>query len=368
MGDIARRAPGEARDDAGRPPASRRDLRPRAPSCNISGVGGVFASRRGMRRAPGRGVVARLALTVFLACITAANSSRHHDTSVRGAHAAEGGSARRHRHRSSGTPTADFAMSAIVEDDDAPVRPRRVPVEARLGEIDVERFARRAREIERAAFDEPPGDDVDVGILGLDDDPDVPEKDAEEASRDATRRNTATKNAEHAEVRRTMTTPPPRLWRRPRRPPWQTRTPPSPPSTRMCDDSTPIFRNSPSTPTPHPRGDETRKKRRRPRRSTKSKSARRWRRCAATRSDDEKPTRRRRDAGRRGREATTRIRLVRRRRVVHRIDGRADTSSDASRAATAAGRGRGVRWFPPGGGWRDGGRRRNRKRDGTGGN
>ena len=135
----------------------------------------------------------RLALTVFLACIAAANSSRHHDTSVRGAHAAEGGSARRHRHRSSGTPTADFATSAIVEDDDAPVRPRRVPVEARLGEIDVERFARRAREIERAAFDEPPGDDVDVGILGLDDDPDVPEKDAEEASRDATRRNTATK-------------------------------------------------------------------------------------------------------------------------------------------------------------------------------
>lgn len=183
MSDIARRAPGEARDDAGRPPASRRDLRPRAPSCNISGVGGVFASRRGMRRAPGRGVVVRLALTVFLACIAAANSSRHHDTSVRGAHAAEGGSARRHRHRSSGTPTADFATSAIVEDDDAPVRPRRVPVEARLGEIDVERFARRAREIERAAFDEPPGDDVDVGILGLDDDPDVPEKDAEEASR-----------------------------------------------------------------------------------------------------------------------------------------------------------------------------------------
>ena len=179
MRDIVRRAPGEARDDAGRPPASRRDLRPRAPSCNISGVGRVFASRGGMRRAPRRGVAARLALTVFLACIAAANSSRHHDTSVRGAHHAEGGSARRHRHRSSGTPTAEFATSAIVEDDDAPVRPRRVPVDARLGEIDVERFAKRAREIEEAAFDEPRDDDVDAGIFGLDDDSDVAEDPAE---------------------------------------------------------------------------------------------------------------------------------------------------------------------------------------------
>ena len=314
MGDIARRAPGEARDDAGRPPASRRDLRPRAPSCNISGVGGgvrVAAAaeqarpRPRRRRAPRADGVPRASPPQIRPGITTRASAA--PTPPRAAP------------RPASPPLVGHPDGGFRHVRDRRGRRRARPPAPRPRRGQTRRDRRgairetRAGDREGGVSDEPPGDDVE--ILGLDDDPDVPEKDAEEASRgrDETKHRDKKRGTRRGETDDDDTTA--AFWRRLRRPPWQTRTPLSPPSTRMCDDSTPIFRNSSSTPTPHPRGDETsnsggdrvafhEKQEREEMAAMRGDEKRR-------READETSTRTREGARR---EATTRIRLVRRRR------------------------------------------------------